>query len=241
MSFAKSLDRLHAQARQNKWLWYFAIFIRIILAYGFIFPGMIKILSERFTSLPNYHPMGAYLEALHHTGYYYTFIGIAQVLAGILLLIPRTALMGALLYLPIILNITILSLAVRFEGSLITSPLMTLAVLYLLGWYYHRWKYILPFNSNSSDLQVPTFKELSNKFPFRFFLGAFLVVVIIVSSLIFGFKIMPRNSLKDCMSQCEDNVDPAACQAFCEGIHLKEKRLDESLDAYHKAVWKNKE
>ena len=81
---------------------------------------MVKIVGERFASgLSEIHPMGAYLEALHHTGYYYTFIGIAQVLAAILLIIPRTVTMGAILYFPIIVNIWVLSLAVRFEGILI--------------------------------------------------------------------------------------------------------------------------
>src|SRR5215207_3889092 len=68
--------------------------------------------------------MGHYLEALHHTGFYYTFIGVVQILAAILLLVPRTVILGALLYFPLILNICVLSYAVRFEGSILTSPLM---------------------------------------------------------------------------------------------------------------------
>ena len=91
--------------------------------------------------------MGYYLEALHYsTGYYYTFIGIAQLAAAIMLLIPRTVTLGAFLYFPIILNITILTYATRFDGSLFTAPLMTLANLYVLAWNYEKWKYILPFN-----------------------------------------------------------------------------------------------
>ncbi len=67
---------------------------------------MVKILGERFASgLSANHPMGHYLEALHLTGYYYTFIGIVQVTAALMLLIPRTATLGAFLYFPIILNI----------------------------------------------------------------------------------------------------------------------------------------
>ena len=38
--------------------------------------------------------MGHYLEALHHTGYFYTFIGYAQILAAVLILIPRTVVIG---------------------------------------------------------------------------------------------------------------------------------------------------
>ena len=84
--------------------------------------------------------MGAYLEALHHTGYYYTFIGVAQVAAAILLILPRTVTLGALLYFPTIINIWLLSFALRFEGSFVTSPLMVLANLYILIWNYDRLK-----------------------------------------------------------------------------------------------------
>lgn len=152
MSISSTLDRLHSQAKENSWLWLFSIFNRLALAAGFIPSGIIKIMDERFASgLSVNHPMGSYLEALHHTGYYYTFIGIVQVTAALMLLIPRMVTLGAFLYFPIILNICILTYAVRFDGSLFTAPLMVLANLYLLGWNYEKWKYILPFNRLAND------------------------------------------------------------------------------------------
>ena len=96
--------------------------------------------------------MGNFLEGLYNTGYYYTFVGVMQVLAAILLLIPRTVTMGALIYFQIILNICILSLSVRFDGSLIISPLMVCAVLYLLCWDYHKFKNMFPFYVSDSDI-----------------------------------------------------------------------------------------
>jgi uncharacterized membrane protein YphA (DoxX/SURF4 family) len=159
MSISSTLDRLHSQAKQNNWLWLFSIFNRCALAAGFIPSGIVKIIGERFASgVSANHPMGHYLEALHTTGYYYTFIGVVQVTAAILLLIPRTVTLGAFLYFPIILNICILTFAVRFDGSLFTAPLMVLANLYLLGWNYEKWKYILPFNHLADDTQ----KSLEN-------------------------------------------------------------------------------
>jgi uncharacterized membrane protein YphA (DoxX/SURF4 family) len=147
MSISSTLDRLYLRAKQNSWMWLFSIFCRFALAAGFIPSGIVKLLDERFASgLHANHPMGSYLEALHHTGYYYTFIGVVQVAAAIFLLVPRTVTLGAFLYFPIILNITVLTYATRFDGSLFTAPLMTLANLYLLGWNYEKWKYILPFN-----------------------------------------------------------------------------------------------
>src|SRR5687768_15391534 len=152
MSISSTLDRLHSRVRRNSWLWLFSIFCRVALAAGFFPSGMVKILGERFASgLSANHPMGHYLEALHYTGYYYTFIGVVQVAAALMRLLPRTVTLGAFLYFPIILNICVLTYAVRFDGSLFTAPLMVLANLYILGWNYEKWKYILPFNRPASD------------------------------------------------------------------------------------------
>lgn len=163
MNISSTLDRLHYQARQNRWLWLFSIFCRLALALGFIPAAIVKLIDERFASgLSVNHPMGHYLEALHQTGYYYTFIGIVQIVAAIMLLIPRTVTLGAFLYFPVILNICILTYAVRFDGSLFTAPLMTLANLYLLGWNYEKWKYILPFNHQANDIDAAKRKSLES-------------------------------------------------------------------------------
>ena len=163
-----SLERWYYEAKENKWFRYFAIFCRITLALGFIPSGIVKIMGERFTGLSSNHPLGQYFDALYLTGYYYTFIGVVQVTVAILLLIPRTALLGAIVYFPIILNICVLAYAVRFEGTRITT-LMVLANLYLLCWDYDRLKYILPFYQPKAGIDTLKSKTIINKFPFVFF------------------------------------------------------------------------
>src|SRR5687767_11836043 len=167
MNILTTLEQLYIKAKGNKWFRYFTVFCRIVLALGFIPSGMVKIMGERFTALSVNHPLGHYLEALHLTGYYYTFVGIIQVTAALLLLIPRTALLGAIIYFPIILNICILAYAVRFEGTRITT-LMVFANLYLLCWDYARLKYILPIHEKKNDDHIRG-KRWSKKFPFLFF------------------------------------------------------------------------
>src|SRR5688572_30589191 len=168
MNTLTTLEQLYYEARGNKWFRYFTVFCRIVLALGFIPSGMVKIMGERFTALSVNHPLGHYLEALHLTGYYYTFVGIIQVTAALLLLIPRTALLGAIIYFPIILNICILAYAVRFEGTRITT-LMVFANLYLLCWDYARLKYILPFEQPKADSYAIKKETANNKFPVVFF------------------------------------------------------------------------
>jgi hypothetical protein len=82
--------------------------------------------------------MGLYFEAFHQTGFYYPFVGLAQILAGALLLVRRTALLGAVLYLPIITNIAVLTVATQFGGTAWLTVLMGLACVGLLVWDGHR-------------------------------------------------------------------------------------------------------
>jgi uncharacterized membrane protein YphA (DoxX/SURF4 family) len=232
---------LYLKIKGNRWFWYFSIFCRLTLAYAFIVAGMVKITGERFASgLSIKHPMGAYLEALHHTGYYYTFIGIAQVIAAILLLIPRTVILGALLYFPIIVNIWLLSFAVRFEGSFVTSPLMVLANFYILFWNYDRLKFILPFKKfpNYEIVEKPI--KYSNKFPFLFFIGVISTTVLVVLINHFGYEAMPRNSISDCKEQFKNTKNEAAGFKFCECIHYNGKSLDECLVEFDNSTKKAK-
>ncbi|MCX2680371.1 DoxX family protein [Galbibacter sp. EGI 63066] len=234
MGIGTKLDKLHFRARKNKWLGYFVIFCRIALAAGFVPSGMQKVLGERFTVLAVNHPMGNFLEAFYHTGYYYTFVGVMQVLAAILLLIPRTVTIGAFIYLPIILNICILSLAVRFDGSQITSPLMVCAVLYLLCWDYHKFRNIFPFNHSDSKSVLPQKNELIKNFPFKFFTGVFVVITLVVFHTRIFYTIMPRNTLNDCRKQCNEEND-IDCYNFCNCIHNEGKSLEKCLEEFTKS------
>ena len=197
---------------------------------------MVKIVGERFASgLSPLHPMGAYLDALHHTGYYYTFIGIAQVVAAMLLLIPRTVQLGALLYFPIIVNIWILSFAVRFEGSYVTAPLMVLANLFLLVWHYDRLKFLLPIKKYANLQLFEKPKTYSTKFPWLFFFGVIGTVVLTVIWAEFGLEVMPRNSLPDCKKQFVNTENEEAGFQFCECIHTNGTPLDTCLSAFERS------
>lgn len=235
MTTLSTFEQFYIKIKGNRWYWLFSIFCRFALAYAFIVAGMVKIVGERFASgLSVIHPMGSYLEALHHTGYYYTFIGIAQVVAAILLIIPRTVTLGALLYFPIIVNIWLLSFAVRFEGSIVTSPLMVLANLYLLVWNYDRLRYILPFKQFSTLGIIKKPKKYSTNFPFLFFAGVLVTVVLTIAFARFGYEAMPRNSLSDCKKQFAKTINEAVGFEFCECIHIDGKDLDTCLKAFEK-------
>jgi hypothetical protein len=129
--------------RANPLLQRFTVCTRILLAVGFIPPSLVKIQGERFTSMPIEHPVGFFFEAMYRTGGYWQFIGWAQLAGAILLLVPRTATLGALLFFPIILNIFVITVAMHFTGTWVVTGLMLLACTYLLCWDYDRFKPIL--------------------------------------------------------------------------------------------------
>lgn len=124
---------------------------RILLFIAFLPSGLKKVMGERFTLLPIENPIGFFFEALYRTGFYWNFLGIMQLIAGLLLLIPRTSFFGALLYLPIIINIFIIVSSMHFKGTPIVAGLMLLANIYLLFWDYDKLKRMLSviFGKNS--------------------------------------------------------------------------------------------
>tara|TARA_R110002020_G_scaffold174704_4_gene366243 strand:- start:36220 stop:36939 length:720 start_codon:yes stop_codon:yes gene_type:complete len=231
MNISHRLDRLHLWFRQNRWLLIYTWATRILLAYAFIFAGYVKIIGERFTDLHNKQPMGHYLQALFDTGYYYTSIGIAQVLAGVLILVPRTRLLGVLIYLPIIFNITVLSWSVRFEGSLFTSPLMVIACVYLLWWDYDRVKYILPYKGEALPAILPK-QPLNNSFPWVFSIVVLSVLIGVTAFSMTIFDVMPRNTLSDCTDQFIGTTRTRAGKVFCDCVHDQGNILTDCMTEY---------
>jgi hypothetical protein len=143
MRIENTLDAVHSSITHRWYFQVFTVFTRILLAIGFIPPSYKKIIHVPFTSLPDSNPVGHYFNALYQTGFYYEFLGWGQMIAAILLLFPRTAHLGALLFLPIIANIAVLTTSVGFAGTWLITILMTFAATWLVAWDYDRLKPIL--------------------------------------------------------------------------------------------------
>lgn len=233
MNLLNRLAAFYLEAKGNKWYRYFATFCRIGLALAFIPSGFVKLSGERFTALPSNHPLGHYFDALHLTGYYYTFIGAGQLITAALLLIPRTAVLGVVTAFPIMLNIWVLVHALRFEGTRIVTFIL-LANLYLVCWYFDRIKYILPFKH--AELGIREYKTVNNRFPFAFF-G---MVIAIIAGVIIGnqymYNIRPGNSAEECTNGCAGSSNPEACNHFCDCIYNQGKPLGVCVEEYEKAL-----
>jgi len=128
------LARAHAWARGQRWLGRFTLMNRLLLAMAFLPTGLVKATGRRFTTLPIDNPVGFFFEAMYQTGPFWHFIGIMQMIAAVLLLIPATATLGAVLFLPIGLSIFLITWGVGFQGTVYITFGMLLAVIYLICW-----------------------------------------------------------------------------------------------------------
>ena len=128
------LARWHAWARAQPWLHRFTLANRLLLAMAFFPTGLVKATGQRFTTLPVDDPVGFFFEAMYQTGPYWHFIGLAQIAASVLLLIPAMATVGALLFFPVILSIVLITWGVGFTGTVYVTTAMLVAVVYLLCW-----------------------------------------------------------------------------------------------------------
>ena len=155
MQLEHILDSIHASVTHRRPLQLFTVFTRLILAAGFIPPSIPKILHKPFTVLPDSNPVGHYFNALYDTGFYYEFIGWAQLTAALLLLFPRTAHIGALMFLPIIANVAVLTTCVGFQGTWVLTILMCLAATWLVAWEYDRLKPIVFHKRTEYTRSVP--------------------------------------------------------------------------------------
>lgn len=143
MNVESALDRYWAAARGNRWLGRFAWFNRVALFLAFLPSGTTKLLGHRFTQLGLDSPVGFFFEAMYRTGGYWRFIGLAQLVAGLLLLIPRTQALGALLYFPIALNVFLITISIGFQGTPFITGGMLLASTYLVCWHYDAWRAVI--------------------------------------------------------------------------------------------------
>ncbi len=137
------MEKLLTPLKQSKFMKLMVIYTRYLLGYAFIHGSIPKIMNERFTTIPIDNPVGFFFEGMYQSGYYWQFLGWAQLISGLLLVFQRFSTLGALVYFPIILNIFIITAALHFTGTPYITGLMLFGTLCLLIWDYDKLKYLL--------------------------------------------------------------------------------------------------
>ncbi len=130
----------------------FIIYTRYLIGGAFVFASLIKIKGHRFTSESGeLNPINSawhFFETMYQSGLYWKFIGIAQLIAGFLLMTQKFSKLGALVNFPIILNVFIITLSYYFAYTPVITGLMLLANLLLIIWEWNEIKILFNLNPN---------------------------------------------------------------------------------------------
>lgn len=119
------------------------LLIRIFLGLIFFSAGMSKLYVENaFPGLIG--PVWLETELTKYgLGLYARFIGWSQIIAGLLLLSQRFATLGAILTFPIILNIFMVTISLKWQGTPYVNFFLILLNAWLLIYDYPKLKFIL--------------------------------------------------------------------------------------------------
>jgi len=153
--------RLLLVMKQKIWLQIAVIYTRYLIGGTFVFASIVKIKGQRFTMVPGagspFHSPQHFFETMYQSGLYWQFLGIAQLVAGLLLMTQRYALLGALLFLPIIANIYVITISYEFGYTHVITGAMLLATVGLLVWDWNRLRVLV--NQPAILLPTPAFFE----------------------------------------------------------------------------------
>lgn len=130
---------------------YVILILSIVLGLFFIYKGINKNLIspckvyDASSTIPvAYQNL---MTSLCTTGYM-KIIGSLEVLCGLLLIFPRTRLLGSIIFMPIILNIFLFHLIIdNRPHELIETGIPLLANIIIFAYYYPRWKNLLWVNN----------------------------------------------------------------------------------------------
>ncbi len=125
----------------------FVIYTRYLIGAAFVFASVVKIQGKRFTTIDGINePINSawhMFETLYQSGLWWKVMGLGQLIAGLLLMTQRYAKLGALMFLPIISNVFVITLSYDFRGTPIITGLMLVANIMLVLWDWDELKVLV--------------------------------------------------------------------------------------------------
>lgn len=181
--------------KNNSWMQIFIIYLRYLIGFAFIFASLIKIQGLRFTAESGAeNPINSawhLFETLYESGIYWRFLGLAQFITGTLLVTQRFAKLGAILFLPIIVNVFVITISYDFRGTPIITALMLVSTLFLLYWDWDSFKIL--FNKKPT---YSTNKRLEQDSIWIYLGSVFLIITVLSKffihneNIFFSFLVM---------------------------------------------------
>jgi uncharacterized membrane protein YphA (DoxX/SURF4 family) len=121
----------------------FVALLRIFLGFALLPSGLKKVLGTPFTDPENHGPFHDFLHAFYATGFFYTFVGLCQLLTALLLMTQRWASLGAVLMAPIITVILVFCWSTHVVPTATVVSAMFLGTVFLLLWDRAKWLALL--------------------------------------------------------------------------------------------------
>jgi uncharacterized membrane protein YphA (DoxX/SURF4 family) len=174
---------MYEKLRQNDFCLWLIINIRFLLGFAFLPSGMKKLLGHRFTSISVDNPVGLFFENMYQTGFYWNFLGLAQVLFGVLLMTQRFASFAALFFITILTNIWLITISLEFKGTWIITSLMMFANIVLLIWDYQKYRSLFMYKN---PVTPKLYKEPHQDW---IIVGVLLCFLYFVTNLLSEFKV----------------------------------------------------
>ena len=143
--------------KARRWI---ALGIRIILAVVFILYGTLKLLGFQLSTgdlsdirFGDASPMLVTWHFFSLSPLYHHAIGIAQIITGLLLIVPRTAPVGTLCFFVIILNIVLINFGydIATDVKILSTVLLALD-LFLIAHYWRRYRLLLLSESTLDEV-----------------------------------------------------------------------------------------
>ena len=144
--------------KRKRFLRIFIIYSRYLIGAAFVFASLVKIYGLRFTIMDGvaapYNTPAHLFETLYQSGIYWRFLGWSQLVAAFFLMTQRYATIGAIFFIPIILNIFVITVSYGFTGTPYITGLMLLANIMLLLWDADKLKILFNKSVNKTDAQL---------------------------------------------------------------------------------------
>lgn len=140
-------SKLTDRIKQKVFFQVFIIYTRYLIGAAFVFASVIKILGGRFTTISGEsEPISSawhLFETLYQSGLYWKFLGVSQLIAGLLLMTQRYSKLGALAFTGVAANVFVITLSYYFAGTPFITGLMLLACIMLVAWEWDELKVLV--------------------------------------------------------------------------------------------------
>lgn len=133
------MESVAARLRRSPQLWLAALVARVALAALLVPTGLTKLLGQPFQRRSLEPWAMPFFDMLYSAGVYWRFVGLLELGAGLLLLAPRFATLGALASLAISAQLVAITVSLRFRWTAVfATALMLAASAALLLWDWPR-------------------------------------------------------------------------------------------------------